>query len=226
MVGLEERSLGELNYDIRPINNKVILRVDYDPEEEKTEAGIYKGSGWWDSTGHLVRYGEVVSVCDKLFEREEDGFGVEWGTEVEVQVGDTVYMSKMESYNAPLFKKDGKIYFVVDYSELVLRIRDGVVYPLNGYLIVEKVEETAKANGLILDFSKHQNKKKGIVREVGSKLRYYFPKSSNIVDAEVEKHDLVLFSLSGFTTLEDSRYAKLDKNLGYIQRRWVIAKLV
>lgn len=226
MVGIEDRHIGVLSVFPKPINNKVIVRIYHDPEMETTESGLYKGNSWWDETGHLVRYGEVVSVCDSLIEREQYGFGVEWGTEIEVKKGDTVYFTKMEAYNSPLFSFEGNLYAIMDYSELILRIRVEEYYPLNGYVIVKKVEETASST-LIVDFAKQQNKSKGIVKWCGKQLGYYFPKSSEIVEAEdINEGDMVLFSLAGFTSLEDSRYAKLDTDLGYIQRRWIVAKLI
>jgi len=222
MIGHKERKIGALDLNVKPINNKVVLRVWDDPTKWE---GLIKGSSYWEESSHLVRYGEIVGVCDKLYEREVDGFGIEWGTRLEVEVGDVVYTTKMASYNAPSFEKDGQFYWIVDYSELVLRIRDGVIYPLNGYVLLDKKDEQAQSTILNLDCTKHQNKKQGIVRYVGEKLSYYFPKTLGLKDDDLEVGSNVLFALSGFTFLEDDRYAKLDKSLGYIQRRWIIAEL-
>lgn len=225
MIGAEGRYIGEIDLEITPINNRVILRIDHDPENERSEAGLIMGSTSWEHTEHLCRFGTVVSVCDRLYEREYNGFGIEWGTSIEVEIGDVCYFTKMEADNATLFKKDGAYYLIADYAELILRIRDGVYYPLNGYIILDKIEETDTSDWLNLDFTKKHNKKKGIVRWVGKKLDYYFPKSSNIVELDCVEGDSVLFSLSGFTSLEDKRYAKLDDTLGYLQRRWIVAKI-
>lgn len=227
MVGLEERSLGVLDELPTPINNRVIVRIDYDPTEQRSEMGIIMGSSWWEETEHVIRFGEIVSVCGELFEREVYGFGVEWTTDIEVEIGDTVYFTKMEAYNCPFFTKDEKVYCIMDYSELILRIRGDEYYPLNGYVICKKVEEQAQSSIINTDVTKKQNKNKGIIKWAGKPIESYFPKKSNIIESDdINEGDSVLFSLAGFTSLEDKRYAKLDIDLGYIQRRWIVAKLI
>lgn len=222
MTGHEERLITEYKDGMKPLNNHIIVKVDFDPEEDRTEGGLFKGNGTWDEAGHVARYGTVVSVCSRLYEREVHRFGIEWGTEIDVKEGDTVYFGKMAGYDSPILTKGDEMFFVVDYSEVILRIRDGI-YPLNGFVIVERVEEEKKSV-LETSFSRKLNKRKGIVRYTGKQLDYYFPKYKGIVGAKgLNEGDKVLFSISAWTELEDSRYAKLDPKLGYIQDRWIAA---
>lgn len=225
MIGKKGNYIGEVDYEVTPINNGVVIKIDYDPLDVRSESGLVMGSDYWDEVGHLVRFGTVVSVCDRLHERHISEVGIEWGTEIEVQVGDVVFFTLMGGYNSVSFLKDGQLYAILPYSELVLRVREEQYFPLNGYVILDKAEEGITSSVLSLDHLKVQNKKKGKVRWIGSKLRYYFPLESSVVDIDdLSEGDDVMFSIAGFTSLEDSRYATLSPDLGYLQRRWIIAK--
>jgi co-chaperonin GroES (HSP10) len=226
MTGSDDRFVHSIDSigAYRAVNNKVIVRIDFDPDKATTPGGIYMGSSYWDEAGHVPRYGVVVGIPDKLFFREDAKFGIEWGTNIEVSPGDTVYFGKMASYASPVLKdKDGSVFYVIDYSEIIIRARGEEIYPLNGYVIVEKIEETVGGKGLILDFSKKQNKTKGIVKYVGRPVDYYFPLSAEIPEPSVSAGDKVIFSLAGWTELEDQRYSSLKGDLGYIQSRWIAA---
>ena len=225
MIGAEDIFFHEIDDIDRfvAINNKVIIRIDFDPDKATTPGGIYMGSSYWDEAGHVPRYGEVICVPSKLIHREHSGFGIEWGTDIEIKKGDTVFFGKMASYASPrITDKDKNTFYVIDYSDIILRLRGDEIYPLNGFVIVEKIVESVSSKGLILDFSKKQNKTRGIVRYTGKPLDYYFPVWSDINDPSLNIGDKVIFSLAGWTELEDERYCKLDKNLGYIQGRWII----
>ena len=224
MIGHEQRYIDPINR-ITPLNNKVLVKIDFDPENDTTESGLVKGSAKWDEAGHVVRYGTVVSTPKKLLEREIYAFGIEWGTEIEVQAGDTVYFGKMAGYNSEVVKINGDIHFLVDYSELILRIREERIYPLNGFILLDKVTDFHGEGKISISFLTKDDKKRGIVKYVGRMNDYYFPVKNDYVEAtDINEGDEVIFSIAGFTELEDSRYAKLQA-MGYMQRRWIIGKI-
>lgn len=224
MIGHSDRGIARVD-KFTPLNNNVLVKVEFDPEKDLSPAGLVKGNAWWDESGHVSRFGTVVSWPRVLLEREK-GLGIEWGTEYEIQEGDTVFFGKMAGYNSEMVEINGDTHFLVDYAELILRIRDGEIYPLNGFVIVEKVSDLRVQSTLKIDFLSKTDKKRGIVRYLGRPNDYYFPKEYGIVEAaDLRVDDEVIFQIAGYTELEDTRYAKLEGDLGYIQRRWIIGKI-
>lgn len=206
------------------LNNNVLVRVDFDPSDDVvTKSGIVLSGVaglTWQEASYVPRWGVVEMIPDRLKCKPDYNFqGVmDWQTELEISVGDKVFFSAMTSANAIIIE-DGAKYYLINYADLILR---GDMYPLNGYAIVEKVTEKTRRNGLILDFCDHINKKLGIVRYVGKpNLSYY---GSDMVDAIVEVGDEVIFEAGFWTALEDELFATVSKDLGYVQRMWVIGK--
>lgn len=178
----------------------------------------------WNEAAHISRYGVVVRVPERLtlktFENMESPGMMEWETDIEIEEGDLVFFGKMASANAPIINVGESTYFLLNYGDLILRVRDGDVSPLNGYVLLEKVVETVRVEGLVLDFGDRVNKRMGVVTHIGTPNASYF--GSDSIDADVEIGDKVIFRGDFFGELEEEMFAKLEKGLGYVQLRWVV----
>jgi co-chaperonin GroES (HSP10) len=227
----------------RVLNNHVILRIDFiadDNTELVTESGfkLILAGGEWQEATRVPRMGTVVRVPDKLFMRKDTdinetpvrskmfnakmAYGMEWKTDVEVCENDEVYFGKMASANAIVLLVDSLVYFLVNYSDLIVRVRDGEIYPLNGYVALGKVFKRTRSSNLELGFSDKQDKRRGVVKYVGKPNEYYF--GTNAVDAQVAVGDEVILHAEMWTELESDMFQFLDEELGFVQRCWCVAK--
>jgi len=227
-------SAGERNtikFDRLPrktIGNRVLVKVDFLPEDghilKKGDLELEFAGSEYNEAAHVSRFGEVVMIPGKLINKSIANldYGMEWDTEIETKEGDTVYFGKMASANAQVLEIEGSVYYVLEYGDLILRVRDGEIYPLNGYALLESVVEGVRIDGLYLEFGDFVNKKLGVVRYVGRPSSSYF--GIDLVDADVEVGDEVVFRDNMFGEIEEDMFASLEKGLGYCQRRWIIAK--
>jgi len=212
------------------MNNKVLLRVEDNLDdgcEYETEGGLklILAGGEFEESSRVVRFGTVVRVPDKLVTKSKSHpKGMEWECDMELEEGDRVLIGVMAGANADMLIIDDLSYFLVNYEEIILRRRNGVVTPINGFCVVEKfVEDKIEADGLVLDFQKDvHDKRRGRVRFNGANNKRYFIGSN--IDAKVEVGDDVVFSIEAWTPLEDELFAEMDANLGYIQKSWISGK--
>lgn len=212
------------------LNNHVLVKVDFEPDDGyvmKTDGGLelQLAGCEYNESAHIARYGKVILAPERLSDRFTATFsqyGMDWVTEVEIKPSDVVYFGKMASANAPMIKCNGSVYFVIHYSELILRVRDGVIYPLNGYALLDKVIAKTRSEGLILEFGDYHDKEKGIITHVGRPNDKYFGVYS--MDADVSVGDEVYFGGKYFGFVEEKMFASLPSEIGYVQRRWIIAK--
>ena len=209
----------------------VLVKVDItfgDGYVHKTDGGLeieFAGVKW-NEHAHIPRFGTVVRVPNRLVLKDFSNMDldntIEWKTDIEIEEGDEVYFGKMASANAPLVVVGDDVYYLLNYGDLILRVRDGEIYPLNGYVLLESVIEETRIDGLILEFGDFVNKRLGVVTHVGTPTSSHF--GSKLVDADVEVGDEVIFGGEYFGELEEEMFAKLEKGLGYCQRRWIIGK--
>lgn len=202
-------------------NNRVLVRIDFFPDEVK--GGLIKGNADWSESAHVVRYGTVVKAPIKLWNRKRHKFGMDWEFPYDTKTllfGDIAYFGLMESFSCPVVEIGNDRYYVVNFHEIVAVKRGESLRPLNGYVLVEEYVETAKSKIIIVDFSKKQNKKRGIVKHVGlPNICYRHDEAQDARDINVG--DIVNFRMNLWTELEDERYQTLGKGLGYVQRRWI-----
>lgn len=212
-------------YNIVPCSNRLLVKVNL---VDCTKNGLYVANKDWDSDGSTVtRFGTVVSLPRKFYHRKDgSSFGVEWDTEIEAKIGDVAYFGIMEGTDAPMIICGTDTYFLVDYSEIRVLVRGEEVIPANGFVIVEEFSDGIKSDFLITDFASKANHKKGIVKYVGKRNKSYYNGDESTCDPkELNIGETVLLQISAWTRLEDQRFFSLGKNLGYVQQRWVIAKI-
>lgn len=142
------------------LNNAVIVRRHTNLE---TIAGL-SVQDFVDPHNHLPVTGEVVAVCGPLtyfpqmpsggfwsddevaIEQERSMLTVERDGPVEVSVGDTVLFAYFYNVQAEQFDyedyADGLL--LIQYNDLLARIDDGGLYPLNGGVFIEPKRKEGK----------------------------------------------------------------------------------
>ena len=163
-----------------------------------------------------------------------------WETEVEIQKGDMIWFSIIESYNAITFRVDGRYYKLIPYQDCYVVKRIGKIWRgiggatgeeeiicLNGYCLCEPVNLQKISD---LDFISEDkiDTTKARVKYFGKPNKQYKDKSS--VDfLDLRRDDLVLLMpRTPLVFLERKKYfARFDgDNLYYVvQRRKILAVL-
>lgn len=121
--------------------------IKLDPENEiiETPSGLklFVDTSF-EPEKHIVRCGEVVKTPTHLVQRKGE---IPWTTEMEVQDGDRVVMYFLAVQNclAPEKKRyvrEGKtVWIFLKYHNIYAVIREGNIIPVNGYLLVEPIED-------------------------------------------------------------------------------------
>lgn len=224
-----DRSIYEMNHlPSRMMNNRVLVKVSGDYEDGvriSKVVDLVAAGGEWEEAERIVRHGVIAMIPDKLTFRKDTGAdsAMEWDTELDVRVGDTVYFGIIASANAEMVKIGDDLYYVMSYSRLILRKRDGVITMLNGYVLLNEVIEKTRVTGLVLDFGDHVDKKSGVVACVGNRNKSYY--GSEAIDADVQVGDTVLFEKKFYGYLESDLFAELPKGTGYVQLLWCVATI-
>lgn len=130
----------------RPIQNKVLIEVTDIFNEFTTKSGVivYNSAhedSWGDSPGYkisnfFIRHGTVIYPPERLV---PDSFDYE--TEIEVEPGDIVYFNIVAFKSSQALVMGERKFLLVHYKELILRVRNGKICPINGCGVFSPVKE-------------------------------------------------------------------------------------
>lgn len=123
----------ENTYDERVSKGGIVL-PNMAHEEAEADSKGYNLSQW------IIRSGKVVTMAESNKNVDYD-----WSDENEIQVGDLVYWSIVNFFDAPVLRKDDRIFLLIKYHDILIRIRDGVITPVNGFYLFTKIKKTKKA---------------------------------------------------------------------------------
>lgn len=170
---------------------------------------------------HAPTRGTIVNICETL-----NYYAMPWLTDIEAKRGDEVissYESILYCFNdgdtsRTFVDENNDKYFLLDYSDLFIAIRDNEVIPLNGYAICEPIEESVSSSFLIPDeLKRFRSDKFGRVAYLGSANREYYITNGNkdirhdLVDAkDVSVGDVVIFDKNCDLPLEYDIHQSLD----------------
>lgn len=227
MFGSEERVVVDLpcvEY-FTPICNKVLVHIENKNSNATTESGIILcADPDWDEGANCNVYGTVKAIPNKLLRREKAyyEFGMEHGTEMEVEVGDKVFFTRTESYNCDAITVGDDLYYLVDYPELILALRGDKRIMLNGFVLMERINEEMKSDYLDLSFSTKNKVTYGKVIEVGKPNDWYM--TPNVSDPkDIKVGDTVVCKMAGIS-IESELFRVLGDYI-YMQGRWISAAL-
>ncbi len=243
---------------MRLMNNNVAIEITHRNSEEKTKSGLIivqdptmltahsvETAEMHDSSQHLNRWGIVAKLPNKLkYAKHSKMAGMDWDTEIEIQIGDYVWADYYNLHHCPIFQVEEKQYWIVTYDCLIVAKRpiriagygdDGILnyifIPLNGYCLFNQINEGLTSKFLILD--EKINKTKGITRFVGSRNKEYsqqwnssygrFIPSKKYDDIDIKPGDGVIFRTEANCLLENAQHRFFaDEDLRYEQRWNVI----
>lgn len=208
--------------DFIPINNKVLVRID--DIVFKRDGIIVVGDYDFFEAKYCNIHGVVIKTPNSLVNRDiNNSCGMEWGTEIEVKQLDEVWFTRKEAFTCPVVIIGEQLYYLVDYSALILAKRNNETIPLNGNVIFEKLYEAKQSKVLDLGFTRKENRVKARVVKAGRRNDWYLSNEmkgvDTIFDANVKEDDIVLLDL-GSITLDFSLKPVLD-DYSYIQGRWI-----
>lgn len=123
-----------------------------------------------ENAGHKPQHGTVIHVGDLWYEKGEYGT-LKWEINNELQEGDLiVYYYNADSWGNGNYWIDGQdVYFFIRYDSVYFAIRGDEIIPVNGYNLVEPIDEFAWRNSK-LELPEKKSKKYGYVRHVGTPL--------------------------------------------------------
>jgi len=132
-----------------PIGNHVVVLLDPENKFIKTKSGIelYVDTSF-EPEKHVVRTGTVIEAPTRLIYHHKKP-SYPWKTKPELNAGDRVVMYFMAIQNclAPEQKKYTRegddVYIFIKYHNIYAIIEEGNIRPINGYVLVEPLEDPA-----------------------------------------------------------------------------------
>ena len=186
--------------------NHVLIELIYKSEGLKTKGGITVGfledTTLGDGSAHPADvaeiFGRVIKLPQKLyFNPEDQNNSMDWDCEMELQVGDIVWFSVLESKNAVEILCDEVLYRSVPYSDCYCAKREytwqdvpdnetaEVIIPLNGFVLcrqcyMPQISPLDAISDTIID------KSRGTIAYLGKPVRAYLrPEYSDVSNLEV-----------------------------------------
>lgn len=148
----------------------------------------------------------------------------EWETDMQLQVGDKVWVSRLTIMKAEKIYVGEITYLKVPYESIILAKRGEEIIMLNGYVLLEPIQKAKiKSDLIILAPSKEEHQDRGIVRYMGIPNKRYTDETQSD-DCDISIGDRVLLGRKYNPKLESSYHENIGNYL-VAQRRYVIAKL-
>lgn len=231
---------------IRPLVNNVFVCLDKEFNNEVTIAGkkivIQEGAidvssaPEYDNVTQADQAGifaTVIAVPLRLSIK-----GQFWLPQMEIEKGDRVLLQygivlerlgKYEAGDSLKFTCEGKTYIMVKYTDLILRIRDGVIFPLNGLILGQPVNHNPIKTNLIIPDTvakKHNvGKRIVVIKHIGTPVKY--AKGIEIREddfSDLKVGDMVFITKNHTRPIEPELYRQLDESYIAFHGRDIIAK--
>jgi hypothetical protein len=224
------------------LGNQVCVKLDQKNDVIETPSGlrlIIDTS--YEVEKHLTRLGEVIKAPTTLLQRRSE---IPWKTDIEIQDGDRVVMYFLAIQNClakeqkKYFRYGNDIYIFIKYHNIYARVRDGVITPINGYILVEPVDDPSevaekerldKLNLTIIDSDKASNVDVvyGKIAHIGKPNEFYNHPFRSDDHYDLKMDDIVVMKRIRDIPVEYELHAKLDsgRKLYRVQRHDILAKL-
>ena len=224
--------------------NNVLIKLDPENNSVRLKSGmdLYIDTSY-EVEKHVTIIGEVMALPSKLHFSGLPNIGMPWKINMELQIGDKVFIYYLSVANAfrketfsAIVEEDAR-YVFIKYQYIFAAIRDGKLFPINGYLLVEPSEDPdwlalkeklAKVSMEPVRLKNFTNTdvNYGIVRYIGKPVMEYVDKYSD-KGVNVEVEDIVVTRRITDIPLEYALHAKADGGKKYwrIQRKNILAVL-
>jgi co-chaperonin GroES (HSP10) len=227
------------------VGNKVIVELDPENSLIETKSGFkLQIDTSYEPEKHVVRMGTVKEVPEKILFSKSDRNIMPWDTDMELKVGDRVIMYYLAVINciSPekrwFYVENGKIIIFITYNNIYAAIRDGEIIPINGYVLVEPMEdpewvsmqERIKQGGLLVpDMRKLSNKNVvyGKIAYLASPIRTYYDEHKSDENINVKVGDEIVMKKVRDIPMEYEYHTKVDggRKLYRCQRHDIIGTL-
>ena len=192
--------------DLKLIETNNMLLVERTSDTTKYQGtDLYTAKNWSRGT-HGERFFKAVKVPKQVyFNPKYSKKSNLFKTEMEVQVGDTVFINQIESLNSWTYSFEGKIYHTIKYDNIVCVVRGGKIIPVNGFILVSPVKKSRKALAHEIEYMAMNE---GTVEHMGKPnkdyIRNYFPGTNKRIKGKI-------WSDSGMKELEVGCTVLFDK---------------
>lgn len=209
---------------MKPTSNYVIVKPIQDTS---VVSGLYLDTSW-KPENHVQVINRVVAVPDRLKRLPIDhNCFMEWETNMELEVGDQVWVNYLAILKAIEVDVDGEKCKLVPYSKIYFALRREAVIALNGYVLVEPIPEPEVKTSLILMSEPKEKKTEGIVRYFGvPNTCYYDPTTGDRIDAEecdIEEGDHVVLKRGFYSKIENELHQSFGNYL-IVHRRNIVGR--
>lgn len=221
--------------------NKVLVELDSDNDWIKTKSGMkFFIDTSFEPEKHVVRVGTVKSVPTQLWFNEKISGLMPWKTDIELKVGDKVVMYYLAVLNCiengSFIREDKTTEIFIDYNNIYAIIEEGNVRPINGYVLVEKLEDpnwldyVAKMESMNMEAvdTRELSKKNvtfGKVAYIGAPNVCYFDKYKSDENIDIKQGDVVVLKKVRDIPMEFEYHARIDggRKLFRLQRHDILA---
>lgn len=227
------------------LNNFVFIKLDPDNNSIKLKNGfqLYVDSSFEPDKNATVT-GEIYGLPSHLQYTGQPNIGMPWLTDMELRMHDKVIIYYLSVINA--LKKEN-MRFIVEgedkyifcpYNTIYAIVRGENIIPVNGYCLIEKVEDPAitrekdrmKAMGMelvILDRRVSNQVTFGKIKYLGKANREYVDEFQSDRGIDVAVGDVVVIRKTNDVPLQYSLHQKVNdgKALYRCQRRNLLAKM-
>ena len=224
--------------------NHVLIKLDPENNSVRLKSGMELFvDTTYEVEKHITITGEVMALPSKLHYCGKPNIGMPWKINMELQIGDKVFMYylsvanafRKETFNA-IVEEDAR-YVFIKYQYIFAAMRDGKLFPINGYILVEPSEDPdllrhkeelkkVKLEWIRLKNFTNTDVNYGIVRYIGNPIVKYVDKYSDS-GVQIEVGDMVVTRRITDIPLEYELHQKADggKKFWRIQRKSILAIL-
>jgi co-chaperonin GroES (HSP10) len=226
------------------LGNNVMVRLDEKNDYIKTDSGLrlFLDTSY-EPEKHIVRVGTIEHVPDNLmFSKKKTEFP--WKTEIEIKAGDKAVMYFMAIQNClareqkKYYEEDKHVYIFIKYHNIYAIIRDGEIIPINGFVLVEPIEDpaweamvkkAAESKLIIPDFRKlsKTHVTYGKIAYIATPNKEYVDDHKSDEHYDLKEGDKIVMKKIRDIPVEYELHAKLDKGrkLYRMQRHDILAVL-
>ena len=230
----------------RTLNGLVMIKLDPEYNAIKLKNGIelYVDLSFEPERNATVT-GKIWGLPSHLYYSGEPNKGLPWETPLEAKMGDGVICYYLSIVNALKpkegrhFIEDGERYVLIPYQFIYAIIRDGKIYPVNGYVLIEPCEnpevtrqrEVMKKIGLeMVETGDKRNSNEvifGRVKYTSVPNRQYVDDNASDEGVDIAVGDVVVIRKTNDIPLQYELHSKIDGGAKYyrVQRRNILAKV-
>ena len=195
----------------KPLNNFVLLG---NPTSTEKIGGLFIDTTY-KPEDHVEIINEVIAVPERLKFNE-------WETEMQLKVGDKVWVNYLSIIKGERVQVGGEVYVLVPYEKIILTKRGDDLVMLNGYVLIEPVlEETQQSGIIILLKQAKQASQRGYVRHMGIPNKRYTDES-HTDEIDIKLGDMVGLK-HGYNSKLESSYHQTIGDYWVVQRRNIVA---